>query len=103
MMETSTTVHRREFLKTTLGAGAAAATIVRSAAGQTPASTALFPSFERRRVDTTGATINVLRGGSHRLTRGLDERPLIRAAGRLGGSWPLRNLLGNDLYASGRR
>ena len=64
MMETSTTVHRREFLKTTLGAGAAAATIVRSAAGQTPASTALFPSFERRRVDTTSATSNVLRGGS---------------------------------------
>lgn len=46
---------------------------------------------------------DVLRSGSHRLTRGLGQRPLVATAGRLAATRPLRNLLGNDLYATGTK
>jgi haloacetate dehalogenase len=52
---------RRDFLKTTLAASAAALAAGRPAAAQEPG---FFPGFERRRIATSGATINVLRGGS---------------------------------------
>src|SRR5437870_4225935 len=51
---------RRNLLKTTLAASAISA-IARRATGQ-PAT--LFPGFERRKIQTSGATINTLRGGS---------------------------------------
>jgi haloacetate dehalogenase len=51
---------RREFLETIAG-GAIAAAVPRSITAQSPA---LFPGFETRRIQTTGATINVVRGGS---------------------------------------
>lgn len=51
---------RRNFLKTTLLATAASAAGQRSAAQ--PAS--FFPGFETRKIQTSGATINTLRGGS---------------------------------------
>jgi ubiquinone/menaquinone biosynthesis C-methylase UbiE len=41
----------------------------------------------------------VLRGGGHHLTRGLEASPLAGAAARLAGIRPLRLLLSNDLYA----
>ena len=46
---------------------------------------------------------DVIRSGSHRLTEGLDSRRLFSAASMIGGSRPLRILLGNDLYASGHK
>ena len=53
---------RRDFLKTTVAAGAGALTAA-TAHGQPPAGN-LFPGFETRKIQTSGATINVLRGGS---------------------------------------
>ena len=53
------TVDRRCFLKTTLAASA-----VLSTGEQAGAQPALFPGFAARKVQTSGATINVLRGGS---------------------------------------
>jgi haloacetate dehalogenase len=53
------TVDRRDFLKTTLAASA-----VLSTGEQPSAQPALFPGFESRKIQTSGATINVLRGGS---------------------------------------
>jgi haloacetate dehalogenase len=50
---------RRNFLKTTLVASAMGAAEQRATAQ--PA--ALFPGFERRKIQTSGATINALRGG----------------------------------------
>lgn len=49
--------NRREFIETTL-------TGVTLAAGQTPVTSSLFPGFETRKIATSGATINVRRGGS---------------------------------------
>ncbi len=54
------TYDRRDFLKTTLAASGALAA-ERPALAQ-PA--ALFPGFERRKIQTSGATINMVRGGS---------------------------------------
>jgi haloacetate dehalogenase len=54
------TVDRRDFLKSTLAAGAVLSTGDQVAAQPSP----LFAGFETRKVQTTGATINVLRGGS---------------------------------------
>ncbi len=53
---------RRDFLKATVAAGAGALTAA-TAHGQPPAGN-LFPGFDTRRIQTSGATINVLRGGS---------------------------------------
>ena len=53
---------RRDFLKTTVAAGAGALTAA-TAHAQPPAGN-LFPGFETRKIQTSGATINVLRGGS---------------------------------------
>jgi haloacetate dehalogenase len=55
----SAVTSRRDFLKTTLAASALATQSNLSA--QAPS---LFPGFEIRKVQTTGATINALRGGS---------------------------------------
>jgi len=52
---------RRDFLKTTVIAGAGA---LRASAQAQPPAANLFPGFETRRIDTSGATINVVRGGS---------------------------------------
>ena len=52
------TIDRRDFLMTTLAAGL---TLERGGEAQGPA---LFPGFEARKIATTGAMINVLRGGS---------------------------------------
>jgi ubiquinone/menaquinone biosynthesis C-methylase UbiE len=41
---------------------------------------------------------DLLRGGEHRLTRGLAQRWPVRMAGAIGGRPPLAWLLGNDLY-----
>ena len=47
---------------------------------------------------------NVIRvGQGHHLTRGLEQSPLMRLAGRVAGLRPLRLFLGNDIYALGRR
>jgi haloacetate dehalogenase len=56
--------HRRDFLKTTLAAGAGAVAAGRSAASARQGALALFPGFETRKVSTSGATINLVRGGS---------------------------------------
>ena len=56
------TVDRRDFLRTTVAAGAGALTAP-TAQAQPPA-TNLFPGFETRKVQTAGATIHVVRGGS---------------------------------------
>lgn len=53
---------RRAFMTTALAAGAGALT-PRPLDAQTPAAN-LFPGFERRAIQTSGASINVLRGGS---------------------------------------
>jgi haloacetate dehalogenase len=53
------TIDRRDFLKTTLAAGAV---IGGEQTGAQPP--ALFPGFETRTIQTSGATINVVRGGS---------------------------------------
>jgi haloacetate dehalogenase len=53
---------RRDFLRTTVAAGAGALT-ANGALAQTPPSN-LFPGFETRKVQTSGATIHVRRGGS---------------------------------------
>jgi haloacetate dehalogenase len=58
------TYERRDFLKTTLAAGAGALTAGRVPAYAAQAPRALFPGFEARKIATSGATINVLRGGS---------------------------------------
>src|SRR5215510_567014 len=50
---------RRTFLKTAVAAGAALAH-----ERQPRAQGSLFPGFETRQIQTTGSTINVLRGGS---------------------------------------
>jgi haloacetate dehalogenase len=50
---------RRDFLKTTLAASAALA-----AEAQVGAQSSLFPGFVTQRIQTSGATINTLRGGS---------------------------------------
>jgi haloacetate dehalogenase len=50
---------RREFLATTLAVGAMTATDRAQ-----PASDSLFPGFQRSRIETSGAEINVLKGGS---------------------------------------
>lgn len=52
-------VDRRDFLKTTIAASA-----VLASGEQASAQPALFPGFEARKIQTSGATINVLRGGS---------------------------------------
>ncbi len=52
------TIDRRDFLMTTVASGLARE---RGTEAQT---SALFPGFEPRRIATSGATINVLRGGS---------------------------------------
>ena len=46
---------------------------------------------------------NVLRTGEHFLTAGLEQSAAMRLAGRLAGARPIRILLGNDLYAVGRK
>lgn len=46
---------------------------------------------------------NVMRSGSHRLTRGLEEKRLVALAGKVAGAWPMRLLLGNDLYVTGHK
>jgi ubiquinone/menaquinone biosynthesis C-methylase UbiE len=46
---------------------------------------------------------DVLRGGGHHLTEGLDGHPLLDLAARVARLRPLRLFLGNDLYALGRR
>jgi haloacetate dehalogenase len=56
------TYNRRAFLKTTVAAGAGALTA--SPALAQPPTTNLFPGFDTRTIQTSGATINVLRGGS---------------------------------------
>jgi haloacetate dehalogenase len=56
--------HRRDFLKTTLAAGAGAVAAGRSAASARQGALTLFPGFETRKVSTSGATINLVRGGS---------------------------------------
>jgi ubiquinone/menaquinone biosynthesis C-methylase UbiE len=45
---------------------------------------------------------NVLRGGEHHLTQGLEQNPLLRVAERFARTRPVRMFLGNDLYAVGR-
>ncbi len=55
---------RREFLTTTLGASAMVAASRDSAAAQAPRSPALFPGFQARDIQTSGATIHTLVGGS---------------------------------------
>jgi len=52
---------RRDFLKTTMGVGATALAAAKALRAQ---AAALFPGFERLAIATSGATINVLRGGS---------------------------------------
>jgi haloacetate dehalogenase len=53
---------RRDFLRTTVAAGAGALT---AASAQAPPPAAnLFPGFETRKIQTSGAAINVVRGGS---------------------------------------
>ena len=52
---------RRDFLETTMAAGAGLLAGARPIGAQ---SAALFPGFERRSIATSGAVINVLRGGS---------------------------------------
>jgi ubiquinone/menaquinone biosynthesis C-methylase UbiE len=42
---------------------------------------------------------DVLRSRGHHLTAELPDRPLVRAAGRIAGSRPLRLIAGNDLWA----
>ncbi|MGI8751481.1 MAG: class I SAM-dependent methyltransferase [Acidimicrobiales bacterium] len=42
---------------------------------------------------------DVLRSGGSEWTRRLSQSPLVRAFGALAGVWPLRLLVGNDLYA----
>jgi SAM-dependent methyltransferase len=42
---------------------------------------------------------DVLRSRGHHLTEDLPDRPLVRAAGRVAGSRPVRLLAGNDLWA----
>ena len=44
---------------------------------------------------------DVIRSGSHRLTRGMDRGFLFKAGARVGRIWPLIMLMGNDLYATG--
>lgn len=46
---------------------------------------------------------NVLRTGEHFLTEGLETSPAMRLAGRVAGARMVRVLLGNDLYAVGRK
>jgi len=46
---------------------------------------------------------NVLRAGEHFLTEGLDRSAAMRLAARLASVRPARVVLGNDLYAMGRR
>lgn len=46
---------------------------------------------------------NVIRGGGHHLTEGLETSPLVRAVAKLAALRPLRLLLSNDLYATARR
>ena len=53
---------RRAFLKTALGAGAALA--ANRSSQPVSAQTSLFPGFETRKVQTSGAIIHTLRGGS---------------------------------------
>ena len=58
-----TAVDRRDFMKT-VAAGAVLTVDGEAARAQAPALSALFPGFETRRIATSGATINVVRGGS---------------------------------------
>jgi ubiquinone/menaquinone biosynthesis C-methylase UbiE len=46
---------------------------------------------------------NVLRGGEHHLTEGLEHSPLFRSIARLAAMRPLRLLFSNDLFALARR
>jgi len=57
---------RRDFLKTTLAAGATLGADHQSDVAQPPppSAAALFPGFEIQRIQTSGATINLRRGGS---------------------------------------
>jgi haloacetate dehalogenase len=55
------TLYRRDFLKTTLAVSAALAANTRASKAQ---SAALFPGFTTQKIQTSGATINTLRGGS---------------------------------------
>src|SRR5687767_728517 len=52
---------RRDFLKTTFAASAALVVTEQQGTAQ---GGALFPGFEARQIQTSGATINTLRGGS---------------------------------------
>ena len=54
-------LHRRDFLKTTLVASMTAADVPLSAQSPSPN---LFPGFTERRIQTSGATIHTLVGGS---------------------------------------
>ena len=53
---------RRDFLKTTVAAGAGA--LASGAAQAQPPAPNLFPGFETRKIQTSGATIHVVRGGA---------------------------------------
>lgn len=55
---------RRDFLKTTLAAGAGALATGPSTISAAQGATTLFPGFEPRKVATSGATIHLVRGGS---------------------------------------
>jgi ubiquinone/menaquinone biosynthesis C-methylase UbiE len=46
---------------------------------------------------------DVLRSGSHRLTRGLDDSRMFSMAAKVASTRPLRLFLGNDLYARGTK
>jgi haloacetate dehalogenase len=55
---------RRDFLKASLATGAAIATPHAALVAAQPSSASLFPGFEARRIQTSGATINVVHGGN---------------------------------------
>jgi ubiquinone/menaquinone biosynthesis C-methylase UbiE len=46
---------------------------------------------------------DVIRGGSHQLTRGLERNPLVKVATKVASLRPVRAFLGNDLYVRGRK
>jgi hypothetical protein len=41
---------------------------------------------------------DVVRGGGHHLTGGLEQGSLLKLGARVAGARPLRDLLGNDIY-----
>jgi haloacetate dehalogenase len=56
-------MHRRDLMKTALLAGAGAVADIAAVPLRAQPAAALFSGFERRQIKTSGATINVLRGG----------------------------------------